>query len=84
MKHKTDELFEKFDLKKTLILKSVEKINTNELSITELTETTNELKYQIYLMASEINDHYKSHRNDIESKYQGIENSTLKFMKSIK
>jgi len=67
-----------------LILKNVEKINTNELSITELTETMNELKYQIYLVASEINDKYKSHYNDIESIYQAIENSTLEFMKSIK
>jgi len=44
----------------------------------------NELKYQIYLAATEINDMYKLHYNDIESKHQEIENSTLEFMKSIK
>jgi len=67
-----------------LVLKNVEKINTYELSITELTEAMNKLKYQIYLVANEINEKYISHYKDIESKYQAIENSTLEFMKSIK
>lgn len=67
-----------------MILKNVKKINVNELSITELTEVMNELKYQIYLAATEINDMYKLLYNDIESKHQEIENLTLEFMKSIK
>ncbi|XP_050057142.1 uncharacterized protein LOC114122403 [Aphis gossypii] len=84
LKHKTNEIFKLFDLKKTLILKNVKKININELPITELTEVMNELKYQVYLAATEINNMYKLHYNDIESKHQEIENSTLEFMKSIK
>jgi len=44
----------------------------------------NELKYQVYLAATEINDMYKLYYNDIESKHQEIENSTLEFMMSIK
>lgn len=67
-----------------MILKNVKKINVNELSITKLTEVMNELKYQIYLAATEINDMYKLLYNDIESKHQEIENLTLEFMKSIK
>ncbi|CAH1725607.1 unnamed protein product [Aphis gossypii] len=84
LKHKTNEIFKLFDLKKTLILKNVKKNNSNELPITELTEVMNELKYQVYLAATEINNMYKLHYNDIESKHQEIENSTLEFMKSIK
>ncbi|KAF0767286.1 DUF4455 domain-containing protein [Aphis craccivora] len=84
LKHKINEIFKLFDLKKTLILKNVKKINVNELSITKLTEVMNELKYQIYLAATEINDMYKLLYNDIESKHQEIENLTLEFMKSIK
>ncbi|KAE9527257.1 hypothetical protein AGLY_012955 [Aphis glycines] len=83
LKHKTNEIFKLFDLKKTLILKNVKKIIINELPITELTEVMNELKYQVYLAATEINNMYKLHYNDIESKHQEIENSTLEFMKSI-
>jgi len=59
-------------------------MNKNELSITELTDVMKKLRYQIYLVASEINDKYKSLNNDIESKYQVIEISTLEFMTSIK
>lgn len=86
LEHQTNALHKEFFKQKNVIVKNVELIRTkiDELSMLELSVKTNRLRSQIDSVANELNDHYKSHYETVESEHRAIENSTSKFIKSIK
>lgn len=79
-------LYQTFNSKKVTIINNVElaEINVNSISLFELADIITKLKKQIHSVAVELNNLYKSHDENIKSKFREMADFTLAFMKSIR
>lgn len=84
LKEDTYNLYDGFILAKNETHNNIQKYDTSELSIIELTELVEEQRQRVDCVVTELTNRFKSHYDNVQSKYREIEHSIAEFQKTIK